>query len=278
MRGEYADTMYNQIEQLYGNVSELQKKEHRVTFFTKNYLTILRKLGKEKVLVICKPDKGRGPVILNRENYVAKVKEVLNKDKQLQKVNTEDPLKHTLLLEDRLNRKLKVWQNKGCITEAEYKELYASGTRPGILYGQPKIHKNNIPVRPVLTAIKTPAYKFSRFLIQFIEKYTHNEYTLKNSVQLIDELKDIQLHNESFMFSYDIQSLYINIPVDETMQIILSQFPDDGVERNLKKKDLEEMLKHAKDNSYFIFNEEYYKQNEVLAMGQPLSPPLANAF
>ena len=43
-------------------------------------------------------------------------------------------------------------------------------------------------------------------------------------MQLIDELKDMQLHNESFMVSYDIQSLYTNIPVDETIQIILSQF------------------------------------------------------
>ena len=38
------------------------------------------------------------------------------------------------------------------------------------------------------------------------------------------------------------------------------------------------MLKYATDNSYFIFNKEYYKQNEGLAMGQPLSAPLANAF
>ena len=80
-------------------------------------------------------------------------------------------------------------------------------------------------------------------------------------MQLIEELKEVQLENENYMVSFDIQSLYTNVPVNEAINIIIDQYRDDGLDRNMEKKDLKEMLKHATDNSYFIFNEEYYKQN-----------------
>ena len=164
------------------------------------------------------------------------------------------------------------------MTETEYKDNYATGTRPGILYGLPKLHKENIPVRPVLSARKTPLYTFSKFLIQFIENFTSNEFTLKNNMQLVDDLKNLQLNSESYMVSYDIESLYTNIPIDETIQILLDQMNEENLVRNAEKKELKRMLLQATGNSYFIFNGQYYKQKEGLAMGQPLSTPLANAF
>ena len=84
------------------------------------------------------------------------------------------------------------------MTETEYKDNYATGTRSGILYGLLKLHKENIPVRPVLSARKTSLYTFSKFLIQFIENFTSNEFTLKkNNMQLVDDLKNVQLNSES---------------------------------------------------------------------------------
>ncbi|XP_068235514.1 uncharacterized protein [Palaemon carinicauda] len=217
------------MRQLYGNVISKQRSENRTRFFHKDDIQILKRLGKDENLIICKPDKGKGAVIMNKSNYLKKVKEVLEKDNTFEKVNVDDPLKHTILLEDRHNRNLRKWQSKGIITEKEYKEVYATGTRPGILYGLPKVHKENIPIRPGMSARKIPLYAFSKFLIQFIENFTFNEYTLKNSMQLIDDLKNIQVNSDNYMVSYDIDSLYTNEPVEETIIIILEQINDENM-------------------------------------------------
>ena len=51
----------------------------------------------------------------------------------------------------------------------EYELIYPRGSRPGILYGNPKVHKsiiNNCPkFRPILSAIGTPTYKLAKFLV-----------------------------------------------------------------------------------------------------------------
>ena len=80
------------------------------------------------------------------------------------------------------------------------------------------------------------------------------------------------------MVSYDIESLYTNVPVEETINLILEQMNEDNTVMNGEKEEFKKMLIQATNNSYFMFNGEYYKQREGLAMGQPLSAPLANAF
>ena len=46
-------------------------------------------------------------------------------------------------------------------------QVYPHGSRPGILYGNPKVHKpviDNCPeFRPILSSIGTPTYKLPNF-------------------------------------------------------------------------------------------------------------------
>ena len=62
----------------------------------------------------------------------------------------------------------------GKITDSIYRHLYASGSSPGILYGLPKIHKPDVPLRPILAAYKTALYNLTKFLIPFIEPFSTN--------------------------------------------------------------------------------------------------------
>ena len=45
------------------------------------------------------------------------------------------------------------------ISESVYRELLSTGSTPGVLYGLPKVHKENCPARPILSAIGTYNYK-----------------------------------------------------------------------------------------------------------------------
>ena len=51
------------------------------------------------------------------------------------------------------------------IPEEIYKELFPSGSTPGVLYGLPKVHKTNCPARPILSTIGTYNYKLAKFFV-----------------------------------------------------------------------------------------------------------------
>ena len=72
-------------------------------------------------------------------------------------------------------RKLK---NMSLLSDEVYKQLYVTGSGPGILYGSPKIHKSNFatdfPLRPIFAAYNTASYKLSKFLVPILAPFTTN--------------------------------------------------------------------------------------------------------
>ena len=80
----------------------------------------------------------------------------------------------------------------GKITDSIYRHLYASGSSPGILYGLPKIHKPDVPLRPILAAYNTAMYNLAKFLIPLIELFSTNDFTLKN-YQFYDQISSFNL-------------------------------------------------------------------------------------
>lgn len=82
------------------------------------------------------------------------------------------------------------------------------------------------------------------------------------------------------MISLDIESLFTNVPVFETIEIILSKlFPDSSDEyHGFSRNDFQTLLKLAVEDSYFLFNSKLYKQIDGMSMGNPLGPLFANIF
>jgi len=82
------------------------------------------------------------------------------------------------------------------------------------------------------------------------------------------------------MCSFDIVSLYTNIPVSETIDIILDQLYANELSnyKGYSKKQFRKLLELALTDSYFRFDGKIYKQVEGLAMGSSLSPLVANIF
>ena len=81
------------------------------------------------------------------------------------------------------------------------------------------------------------------------------------------------------MGSLDVDSLYTNIPLDETITVTVNKLY--GTKRKLngiKKSDFKIMLNLATKGSVFYFNGNYFRQVDGVAMGSPLGPALANMF
>ena len=83
-------------------------------------------------------------------------------------------LNYIVNLEKKLKEHFKTLERGNKISEDEFKSICPIGTRPGILYGQPKVHKtvtNSIPqFRPILSAINTPVYKLAKYLVTTLSK------------------------------------------------------------------------------------------------------------
>jgi hypothetical protein len=82
------------------------------------------------------------------------------------------------------------------------------------------------------------------------------------------------------MLSFDVESLFTNIPTVETIDMILKlAFPrNTRYFHDLSKEELRELLMVCTTQSHFQFDKCYYEQIDGVAMGSPLGPLFANVF
>ena len=81
------------------------------------------------------------------------------------------------------------------------------------------------------------------------------------------------------MTSFDIESLFTNIPIEETINIWDDKiFENNTKVNNLTKESFRSLLELATLDSCFIFDGKCYKQKDGVAMDFPLGPTLANVF
>ena len=128
----------------------------------------------------------------------------------------------------------------------------------------------------ILLALQTLTYNLAKFLVPILNPLTKNEYTVKDSFQVAEEIceQDPTLS----MSSLDVDSHFTNIPFDETIDICVNQlFENTNTVEDFTKSELKQLLSLATKESYFIFNGLLYKQIDGVAMGSPLGPSL-NAF
>ena len=127
--------------------------------------------------------------------------------------------------------------------------------------------------RPILSS----TYKLPKFLVPLLKSLTSNDYTSKDSFAFAEEI--VEQDSEFFMGSLDVDSLFTNIPLEETIDICTNTlFENMEKVEGLSKIEFKELLSLATKESYFIFNGQLYKQVDGVAMGSPLGPTLANAF
>ena len=81
------------------------------------------------------------------------------------------------------------------------------------------------------------------------------------------------------MVSLDVDSLFTNVPLDESIKICIDElFKSDMTVSGLDEREMFEMLSLTLKESAILFDNKYYSQIDGVAMGSPLGPTLANIF
>jgi hypothetical protein len=135
-----------------------------------------------------------------------------------------------------------------------------------------KIHKREAPIRPIVNWKTAPAYKLAKLLTKILQTYIPLPYSfnVKNNVQLIDDLADIPYNQKLRLASFNISSMYTNIPTEELIKIINTACQNNNIEDNLTRNIIK-LSKIIIDQNYFQFLDKTYVQTEGLAMGAPTS-------
>ena len=84
--------------------------------------------------------------------------------------------------------------------------------------------------------------------------------------------------NDGYKFvSFDVESLFTNVPLKRTLQVIERKvYLEKLVTTNLKKNTLMKLIRDACTKTAFICNDKFYEQTEGVSMGSSLGPILAN--
>ena len=126
---------------------------------------------------------------------------------------------------DSTERKTTTLIKKTTLSEDLCKKLSPTGSRPPRLYGLPKIHKEGVPLRPIVSNIGAPMYQLSKHLAELLGQLTgKSTHHVKNSSQFVQTLDSIKIQPGEIMVSFDTVSLFTNVPIIDSLQLLSKHF------------------------------------------------------
>jgi len=234
---------------------------------TKNFIQ------NNKNIMFTRADKGNITVAMNTIDYNEKMNKILI-DKQTYTKIDKDPIKG---ITNDLKILLKRWKINGYIEDLTYKRLL---TTDGLLpraYGLPKVHKKDNPLRIIISSIDSPLYSLANFLHKILIKSIEIPLShIKNSYELVEKLRNIELGEDYTIFSLDVISLFTNIPIDLAIESIQSRWNLIKSSTKIPKKEFICGIKLVLNSTYFTFEKRIFKQIFGTPMGSPLSPVIAD--
>jgi hypothetical protein len=159
--------------------------------------------------MISKADKGKSIVILPIDTYKTKIHDFIQNNQFINLQNNPTALYQKIIKHE---------LNKQNILQKEHKWKY-SNMKPKApnLHATIKLRKHNTPVRPIVNLKNSPAYSLAKFVTNTLKEtlYLPFIYNINNSTQLIKDLNNITINENTRIFSFD-----TNIPQHETTLII----------------------------------------------------------
>lgn len=229
-----------------------------------------------KDLVICKPDKGNAVVVLNRCDYVKKIKNILDNEK----FSLDDRCKDvTEKIEKTVTNKLQALRSNGYIDDRDFLQIKPIGSVVPKLYGLPKIHKKNCPVRPILSMVNSPTHGLAQWLADTLKPVCAvvSQFCVTDSFEFASSIRDNDL-SDLLMISCDITSLFTNVPIRETLDIIRNLISQHNISLPIPTEELCDLILLCTEHVQFSFDGSLYFQEDGIAMGSPLGPILSNIF
>ena len=190
----------------------------------------------------------------------------------------EDPKVSIKRFIDQVRKTLDWAQTQELIDEDLHKILFRERPRIFNLYLIPKIHKKDVPGRPIINSVGSLTETISALVDEVLRKYSKLARSyVKDTSHFLNIIKEIKVDLEEYLATVDVTALYTNIPHEEGIERVIKFLKKHNAPDNeilLVKK----LLPHILKMNYFQFNNEIYLQTSLTAMGTRCAPNYAIIF
>ncbi|XP_071050953.1 HEAT repeat-containing protein 1 homolog [Onthophagus taurus] len=242
----------------------------------KQEINTLRKIKykiRSNSLTITKADKNAGIVILDKNIYNSKTLEFFEQNNFVEL--NKNP---TTAFHNKVKKQIKTSQEFLKEQNITIYNLIPMNPKIPLAYSLVKLHKQNLPIRPIISSLDSSTYKISKFLLQIFKNDIQfkPKYTIKNRNEIINTIKNTTLPVDYTILSFDITNLYTNIPITEALllakELIKDKFNDTNTEH------IYNFLKLCTEQNFCQFDCKIYEYKKGLPMGSPLSGLLSDIF
>ena len=130
---------------------------------------------------------------------------------------------------------------------------------------------------PIISSIGTFNYDLLCFFCDLLSSVAPDDYSWKDTFSFVFQIKNANVSGK-FLVSYDVTSLFTNIPLQETIDIAINLIFNPNPNLKITKKELKKLFLFATSQTHFIFNGKFDNQTDRVAMSSTLAPVLANVF
>ena len=179
-------------------------------------------------------------------------------------------------------KQLKVLKDNEFIDNKLYYYLKPTDSPAPRFYGQPKIHKPGVPIRPIISYSGSPLYNLNKYIANVLKAYVRDENNnTKNSTMFSLYIRNVPIEDDEIMVSFDVTSLYTNIAIIDTLNIIKDYVnSDDQFNRKtaIPQDKFLDLVHLVLTTTWYTFNSQFYQQTDDVAMGVPASSTTAEIY
>lgn len=243
---------------------------------TKDFITDYKNTANSKEITIGRTDKSKQTVILYKSEYKNAMLNLLN-DTENYKQRKRDPTNRINKLNNKYVRKL---FSAEIINKSKKYQLTGSNANAPRIYGLIKSHKEgvgrgNIKLRPVVSFIGSPLYNLSKFLGDILTMSLNSQFLIKNSYEFCAFIREQRIPEGYTLISFDVVSLFTCLPQEFLIECIKSRWKDIEKFASMSLELFLEGVGLCLNNSYLIYEGNFYLQLSGTPMGAPISSPIA---
>ncbi|XP_055591250.1 uncharacterized protein LOC129743289 [Uranotaenia lowii] len=270
-----ADDIRSSIATMINNYVDFQNQPRAKNYdwIHKDVIHSRKFLREHNELIITKADKGNKTVVMLATEYSEKMTAMVS-DTTTYTPLTADPTEKIL---KRINTMLDLWHENKYITTYTKNKLKLFNCPPPRIYGLPKIHKEDRPLRPVVSTVGSATYRMAQFLANVLQNVVgKTEHHVRSSFDFASEITNIRVPEGYIIYSLDVVSLYTNVPIKNVYEIIEQKWREISEYTPIPWTEFKRALQTILGASFFQYNGKIFEQTFGTPMGSPLSPVVAS--